>query len=110
MPLVPRATVLTLEGFFAQIDELNDLVFEVHGHISKYKEYVYIIIQKNLSHKCWPKNLANFHQLFFILPKLPYVLILPWLERNKMVNSSNGPAAKLLVWSADRILFNITKN
>ena len=24
--------------------------------------------------------------------------------RNKMVNSSNGPAAKLLAWSADRIL------
>ena len=78
MPLVPRATVLTLEGFFAQLDELNDLVFEVHGHISKYKEY--IIIQKNLSHKCWPKNLANFHQLFFVLPKLPYVLILPWVK------------------------------
>ena len=29
---------------------------------------------------------------------------------NKMVNSSNGPAAKLLAWSADRIRFNITKN
>ena len=24
---------------------------------------------------------------------------------NKMVNSSNGPAAKLLAWSADRIPF-----
>ena len=29
---------------------------------------------------------------------------------NKMVNSSNGPAAKLLAWSADRIPFDITKN
>ena len=29
---------------------------------------------------------------------------------NKMVNSSNAPAAKLLAWSADRIRFNITKN
>ena len=75
MPFIPRATVLPLEGFFAQLDELNNLVFEVRGHISKYKEY--IIIKKNLSHKCWPKNLANFHQLFFVLPKLPYVLILP---------------------------------
>ena len=29
---------------------------------------------------------------------------------NKMVNSSNGPAAKLPSWSADRILLNLTKN
>ena len=32
------------------------------------------------------------------------------LWENKMVNSSNGPAAKLLAWSAERILFDITKN
>ena len=25
-----------------------------------------------------PKNKANFHSLFFGLPKLPYLLILPW--------------------------------
>ena len=29
---------------------------------------------------------------------------------NKMVNSSNGPAAKLLAWSADKILFYIWSN
>ena len=29
---------------------------------------------------------------------------------NKMVNSSNGPAAKLLAWSSDSILFKITEN
>ena len=34
----------------------------------------------------------------------------PSVWTNKMVNSSNGPAAKLLAWSADRYLFNITKN
>ena len=32
------------------------------------------------------------------------------LELNKMVNSSNGPAAKLIAWSAERIVFDITKN
>ena len=32
------------------------------------------------------------------------------LWENKMANSSNGPAAKLLPWSAVRILINVTKN
>ena len=31
-------------------------------------------------------------------------------KQNKMVNSCNGPAAKLLPWSAERNLFNITKS
>ena len=29
---------------------------------------------------------------------------------NKMVNSSNGPAAKLLAWSSDSILLKVTEN
>ena len=31
-------------------------------------------------------------------------------DKNKMVNSSNGPAAKLLAWSSDSILFKFTEN
>ena len=53
-----------------------------------------------LSHKFYPKkygkNMAHFHQLFFGLPKLPYLLLLPWGIRTVIIGNCDtiaiGPA------------------
>ena len=57
-----------------------------------------------------PINVRNYGSDGFFSEMIKKRVVQTCLRINKMVNSSNGPAAKLLAWLANRILLSITKN